>query len=170
MVRAAPVPTITRHIVLIFHRYLTTLAAAELLYDAIYQWDQQGSLTIDDVSLPFFSDLVGSNATSGSFTKGSAQYSSLTSAVRTYADGFIGIVQEYTPSDGSLAEQFTRDSGEPSSATLLTWSFASFLTTVSRRNGEVPSSWGSSKVNTVPSQCNGDTVIGTYVTPTLGSW
>ncbi|KAL4866683.1 Six-hairpin glycosidase-like protein [Aspergillus spectabilis] len=26
--------------------YLTTLAAAELLYDAIYQWDQQGSLTI----------------------------------------------------------------------------------------------------------------------------
>ncbi|KAL2862489.1 glycoside hydrolase family 15 protein, partial [Aspergillus lucknowensis] len=150
--------------------YLTTLAAAEVLYDALYQWDQQGSLSVDEVSLPFFSDLVGSNVTTGEFSKSSGQYKSLTSAVKTYADGFVSVVQEYTPSDGSLAEQYTRDGGEPASATLLTWSFASFLTAVSRRNGEVPASWGSSKANTLPSQCSGETVTGTYVTPTPGSW
>ncbi|KAL2839805.1 putative glucoamylase precursor [Aspergillus pseudoustus] len=150
--------------------YLTTLAAAELLYDALYQWDQQGTLTVDAVSLSFFTDIIGSNVTTGSFSKTSAQYTSLTSAVKTYADGFVSIVQEYTPSDGSLAEQFTRDAGEPASATLLTWSFASFLTAVSRRNGEVPASWGASKAGTLPSQCSGETVTGSYVTPTPGSW
>ncbi|KAL2818000.1 putative glucoamylase precursor [Aspergillus cavernicola] len=150
--------------------YLATTAAAELLYDALYQWDQQGTLTITDVSLAFFSDLVGSNATTGSFSQSSAQYQSITSAVKTYADGFLSVVQEYTPTDGSLAEQFTRDTGEAASATLLTWSFAAFLTAIQRRNGEVPASWGSSTASAAPSECSAATVAGTYATAAAGSW
>ncbi|RHZ44433.1 glycoside hydrolase family 15 protein [Aspergillus thermomutatus] len=149
--------------------YLTTLAAAELLYDALYQWDKQGAIEVTDVSLPFFKDLA-SNVTAGSYSKGSAGYASLTGAVKTYADGFISVVQQYTPSNGGLAEQFGRDSGEPVSAADLTWSYAAFLTAVARRNGEVPASWGSSTANTVPSQCSGTTATGTYVTPTATAW
>ncbi|PLB55671.1 putative glucoamylase precursor [Aspergillus steynii IBT 23096] len=148
--------------------YLTTLAAAEVLYDALYQWDKQGSLTVTDTSLPFFQDLA-SNTTTGSYSKSSAEYTALTSAVKTYADGFVSVVQEYTPSDGGLAEQFTRDNGDPTSAVDLTWSFASFLTAASRRAGDVPASWGSS-ASELPSQCSGDTVTGSYATPTPGSW
>lgn len=150
-------------------RYLTTLAAAEQLYDALYQWDKQGSIDITDVSLPFFTDLVN-NTKTGSFDSSSSEYESITGAVKAYADGFIDIVQAYTPSDGALSEQFSRDSGDQASAALLTWSFASFLTTVARRNGQVPLSWGSSTATEVPSECSGETVAGTYASPSVGSW
>ncbi|KAF9885466.1 hypothetical protein FE257_012902 [Aspergillus nanangensis] len=149
--------------------YLTTLAAAELLYDALYQWDAQGTLTVNDVSQAFFQDLVG-NVTAGDYAKSSAEYKSLTAAVKSYADGFVSVVQEYTPSDGGLAEQFTRDGGDPASAVNLTWSFASFLTAMDRRDGTVPPSWGASAANEVPSECSGETVTGTYATPSPGTW
>lgn len=71
--------------------YLCTLAAAELLYDALYQWDHIGSLTVDSVSLSFFRDLYGSAAT-GTYSSSSATYSSIVHSVKTYADGFVSIV------------------------------------------------------------------------------
>lgn len=71
--------------------YLCTLAAAELLYDAIYQWDRIGSLTIDSVSLGFFRDLYGAAAT-GTYSSSTETYSSIVGAVKTYADGYVGIV------------------------------------------------------------------------------
>ncbi|KAK7215692.1 hypothetical protein V2G26_003695 [Clonostachys chloroleuca] len=122
--------------------YLTTLAAAEQLYAAIYQWDKIGSLTVDSVNLAFFKDIVPS-AAAGTYAKGSTTYQTIISAVHTYADDFIAVVQKYTPSNGALAEQYTRGNGSPTSATDLTWSYAAFLTTVERRSGVVPPSWGS---------------------------
>lgn len=71
--------------------YLCTLAAAELLYDALYQWNNIGSLTIDSVSLGFFKDLYSSAAT-GTYSSSSATYSSIVSAVKAYADGYVSIV------------------------------------------------------------------------------
>ena len=152
-----------------FPRYLATLAAAEQLYDALYQWDKQGALAITTTSLPFFQALSSSAAT-GNYSSSSSTYSSLTSAVKGYADGFVSIVQNYTPSNGSLAEQFSRDNGTPLSAGDLTWSYAAFLTAEDRRSGTVPSSWGSSTANQVPSQCSGSSATGSYTTPSVGSW
>jgi glucoamylase len=150
-------------------RYLATLAAAEQLYDALYQWKQQGSLTITQTSLPFFQDL-DSTARVGNYSSSSSTYTSLTGAVQTYADGFFSVVQQYTPSNGSLAEQFTRDDGAPISARDLTWSYAAFLTASDRRSGIVPASWGASSANKVPSQCQGSSATGSYSTPNVGSW
>lgn len=141
-----------------------------MLYDALHQWDKQGTLEVTDISQPFFQDLVG-NATTGSFAKSSAGYTSLTSAVKTYADGFVAVVQEYTPSGGNLAEQFSRDGGEPASASDLTWSYAAFLTAVSRRNGNVPPSWGADGASgSLPDTCSGETVTGEYAEPSVGGW
>jgi hypothetical protein len=39
-----------------------------------------------------------------------------------YADGYMSIVEEYTPSGGALAEQFSKSDGTPLSAANLTWS------------------------------------------------
>ncbi|KAJ5546967.1 hypothetical protein N7494_004552 [Penicillium frequentans] len=149
--------------------YLATLAAAEQLYDALLQWNKQGSLAVTQTSLPFFQALVSSAAT-GNYSSSSSTYSSLTSAVKTYADEFMSIVQQYTPSNGSLAEQFTRDNGTPTSAGDLTWSYAAFLTAEDRRAGTVPSSWGASGANQVPSQCQGSSATGSYTTPSVGAW
>lgn len=150
-------------------RYLTTLAAAEQLYDALYQWKRQGSLSITQTSLPFFQGLVLSAAT-GNYSSSSTTYSSITKAVQAYADGFVSVVQQYTPNNGTLSEQFSRENGTPISARDLTWSYASFLTAVARRGRSMPSSWGSSRANKVPTQCQGSSATGTYVTPTVRSW
>lgn len=150
-------------------RYLTTLAAGEQLYDALYQWKKQGSLAITQTSLPFFKDLV-SSATVGNYSSTSPTYTSVTNAVKAYADGFVSIVQQYTPSNGSLSEQFSRDNGTPLSARDLTWSYAAFLTASDRKAGSMPKSWGASQANKVPSKCHGGSATGTYVTPTATSW
>lgn len=71
--------------------YLCTMAAAELLYDALYQWNRIGSITIDSVSLAFFKDVYSSAAT-GTYSSSSATYSAIISAVKTYADGYMSIV------------------------------------------------------------------------------
>jgi len=46
--------------------YLNTLAAAEQLYDALYIWNKTGTITVTDVSLPFFKDFL-STVTSGTY-------------------------------------------------------------------------------------------------------
>ncbi|EON64555.1 hypothetical protein W97_03788 [Coniosporium apollinis CBS 100218] len=134
--------------------YLATLAAAEQLYDALYQWNRRGSITVDAVSLAFFRDLVPNVAT-GTYASNSATYKSLTTAVKNYADGYMAVVQKYTPANGALAEQFSKTDGKPLSAADLTWSYAAFLTAAARRNGVVPASWGEPTANRAPGVCKG---------------
>lgn len=116
-------------------------------------------------SLAFFQDFSPSIAT-GSYDSSTSTYATLTKAIKSYADGYMSIVEKYTPPNGSLAEQFSRSDGTQLSAGDLTWSYAAFLTAVARRNGQMPASWGESSANTVPSACSGTSEQGTYMTPT----
>lgn len=102
----------------------------------------------------------------GTYASSSPTFTTLTTAIKTYADGYVGIIETYTPSNGSLAEQFSRSNGSPLSAVDLTWSYASFLTAVARRSGQMPASWGELNANTVPSTCSATSAQGTYSTPT----
>lgn len=132
--------------------YLSTHAAAEQLYSAIHQWNYQGAITITDVSLPFFKDLLPNSAV-GTYSKSSKTFGSIIKAVSTYADDFITVSKTYTPADGALAEQFDRNTGVPLSAVHLTWSYASFIGATDRRAGVVGPSWGESTANKVPAVC-----------------
>lgn len=148
--------------------YLTTIAVAEQLYDALTVWGQQGSLEVTSVSLRFFRTFNSSIAV-GTYAASSSQYTALTAAIKEYADGFIEVVAKYTPGDGSLAEQYNRNTGVPLSAADLTWSYASVLTAFAARDGFVPASWGADGL-TAPSSCSpgggggggGDTVAVTF--------
>ncbi|KAG6866205.1 hypothetical protein C0991_007230 [Blastosporella zonata] len=131
--------------------YLTTLAVAEQLYDAIIVWKAKGSITVTAVSQPFFANLV-SGTVAGTYASSSSTYTSLLSAVQTYADSFVSVVSKYTPTNGGLAEQYSRSNGAPTSAVDLTWSYASLLTAVNARNGVAPASWGAAGL-TVPTTC-----------------
>ncbi|KAF5693987.1 glucoamylase [Fusarium globosum] len=148
--------------------YLATLAAAEQLYDAIYVWKQQGSITVSDVSLSFFKGLVSSVST-GTYASDSATFKSITDAVSKYADGYVAIVAKYVGTDGHLAEQFDKNDGHPLSATDLTWSYAAFLSAADRRAGVIPPSWAGS-VAAVPNQCGTNTVAGSYSSATATSF
>ena len=101
--------------------YINTAAAAELLYSALYQWSRLGSLTITSTSLPFFRDFLPA-ATTGTYVTSSSTYTTLTNAIRTYADGYMSLIEKYTPCGGGLTEQFSRSDGTPLSAVDLTWS------------------------------------------------
>lgn len=74
--------------------------------------------------------------------------------------------QQYTPSNGALAEQYSRSDGSPLSAADLTWSYAAFLSAADRRAGFVPASWKSSAANTVPGSCSDPSYGGSYTNAT----
>jgi glucoamylase len=143
--------------------YLTTFAVAEQLYDALIVWNAQGSLNVTDLSLPFFQQF-SSALSPGTYLSSDDTFKTLTTAIKNFADGFIAINANYTPSNGGLAEQFSKYDGTPLSALDLTWSYASALTAFSARNGTVPASWGASGLQ-VPSVCSsygGPTVAVTF--------
>ncbi|CAI7588878.1 unnamed protein product [Penicillium pancosmium] len=149
--------------------YLCTMAAAEQLYDALYQWNKAGSLTISSVSLSFFKDLYSSAAT-GTYSSSSTAYSSIVSAVKTYADGYMSIAEQYAYTNGSMSEQFLRADGTPASARDLTWSYAALLTANMRRNSVVPAAWGETSASSVPGTCSATSATGTYSTATNTNW
>jgi len=131
--------------------YLSTFAVAEQLYDALLTWESVRSLNVTDTSLGFFSQFVP-DIDPGTYFSNSSQYSTLTSAIKSFANGFVQIAASYTPSDGGLAEQFDKSTGHPLSAADLTWSYASVLTANDSYAGIKPAGWGA-KGLVVPSVC-----------------
>lgn len=141
--------------------YLNTLAAAEQLYDALHVWKQEGYIDVTSISRPFFDDFLP-GIYPGTYNNGSDSYNVLLERISAYADGFIGIVAKYIGPSGSLAEQFSKEDGTPLSASDLTWSYASFLTSTDRRAGIVPPSWADDTVKSIPDACHGTSTIGIY--------
>jgi glucoamylase len=131
--------------------YLCTAAVAEQLYDALKVWNKQGSLTVTVVSLSFFKQFAPVQP--GMYDSSTPTFATLTSQIKLYADGFLYIMAKYTPKDGHLAEQFSRNDGNPLSAADLTWNYAAALTAFAARNGTtLPASWGA-KGLLVPAVC-----------------
>ncbi|KAI1849333.1 hypothetical protein JX266_004828 [Neoarthrinium moseri] len=145
--------------------YLITAGAAEYLYDAIAQWKTQEALTIDDTSLAFFQDIYPAARTKTySSNDTCAEFSHIIDAVHNYADSFVAVVEQYTPANGSLSEQFNKTApGNPLSAYDLTWSYAAFVTMAERRAGQYPPSWEPSTAVTLPAQCAASSAKGSYV-------
>ncbi|KAF2733382.1 1, 4-alpha-D-glucan glucohydrolase [Polyplosphaeria fusca] len=152
--------------------YLTTLAVAEQLYDAIQQWSTLNSITITSVDLAFWQSIypsakVGTVKKLRGATYGKSQFNKMLDAVLAFADSFVEVALAHTPADRRLAEQFSRENGTAVSARDLTWSYASFVTMHSARlsaTTEYPQnpSWGAPKAPKVPAQCVVSSVTGTY--------
>ncbi|KIY48876.1 glucoamylase [Fistulina hepatica ATCC 64428] len=131
--------------------YLTTLAVAEQLYDSLIVWDKQGYLNVTSFSLVFF-EIFDESIEEGVYESDSATFTDLTSAISEWADDFVAIVAEYTPSSGNLSEEYSETDGSQVSAEDLTWSYAAALTAFAARAGVTPASWGASGL-TVASSC-----------------
>ncbi|KAH7347120.1 glucoamylase [Plectosphaerella cucumerina] len=149
--------------------YLNTFAAAEQLYDALYIWKRSSSIAVTQTSLAFFRDLVPSIST-GQFASGSTTYNSIISAASSYADGFVNIAATYASPNGSIAEQYNRNNGQPLSARDLTWSYASFLSAAQRRRGFVAPGWAKADSSAVPGSCFATSVQGSYTSATVTSF
>jgi glucoamylase len=130
---------------------LSTFSVAEQLYDALLTWESTGFIEVTEISLAFFRQLWP-NTHTGKYYQLEWEYWQIRRAVKIFADGFIEIAAKYTPSDGSLSEQFDRQTGAPTSARDLTWSYASVLTAGDSFAGVRPVNWGA-KGLVVPSTC-----------------
>ncbi|KAH0585949.1 hypothetical protein H2248_007235 [Termitomyces sp. 'cryptogamus'] len=131
--------------------YLTTAAVAEQLYDALIVWKAQKSVTVTSISLAFFQQFLPS-IQPGIYMSSSKTYTILVNAIKQHADDFLAVNAKYTPADGSLSEQYNRETGVPLSAKHLTWSYASALTAFAARGGRVLPSWGAKGLK-VPDVC-----------------
>jgi glucoamylase len=144
--------------------YLITLAAAEFLYDAAAQWTAQGAVTVDKTSLAFFQDILPSSQATTYGAATGCQFAQIVKATTAYADSFVSVAQKYTPTNGSLSEQFLKSTpGNPLSAYDLTWSFASFVTMAQRRAGQYPAGWTEGLPSTLPEQCSNGTLCASNV-------
>jgi len=132
--------------------YLATFAVSEQLYLALSSWSKAGSLNITSTSLPFFK-VFSSSAAVGSYASSTSTYTTLTAAIKTYADSFVLVNAKYTPSSGALSEQYSKTNGAQTSAVDLTWSYASALTAFNARAGNLPAAWGAQGLS-VPSTCS----------------
>ncbi|KAJ3553980.1 hypothetical protein NM688_g3339 [Phlebia brevispora] len=131
--------------------YLTTFAVAEQLYDALIVWEAQHELQVTETSLEFFRQF-DPFVEVGTYASWTLTYQTMTSAIKTFADGFVLENAKYTPSNGELSEQYDKSTGQQTSAIDLTWSYASALTVFAARSGFTSPSWGA-KGLTVPATC-----------------
>ncbi|SNX85663.1 related to Glucoamylase precursor [Melanopsichium pennsylvanicum] len=106
--------------------YICTLAAAELLNTVVSVANTRGNVSVTSTSLPFYTQFSSSAAT-GTFSSGSSQYTALTSGMKAMADGFVNIVNSHSWPNGSLNEEFNRNTGYNQGARDLTWSYAAFV-------------------------------------------
>ena len=146
------------------------------MYDSLWVYDRFCSITIGDLSLPFWKDIYPA-AKTGLWLKGSTSQESsdtfreLYNAMRSYADGFIEIVRNSLPENGSLYEQFSYIDGKPLGARDLSWSYGAFLSMKDRREGKMPVSWGArNAARIIPSKCNITQFKGTYSPVEEKSW
>ncbi|CAK7237146.1 hypothetical protein SCUCBS95973_009862 [Sporothrix curviconia] len=165
--------------------YLITQGAAEFLYDAVAQWSHQGVISVDATSLAFFQDLYPAATSGVTYTNRSSSssvskrskskctatrsvnaFQTIVDAATAYADSFVAVAQQYTPSNGSLSEQFDKATGQPLSAYDLTWSFASFVTMARRRAGDYPAYSWATDAATVPAVCTASSTDGVYAPAT----
>lgn len=76
-------------------------------------------------------------------------------------------MQKYTPSDGSLSEQFNKTlPSNPVSANDLTWSYAAFVSMAERRAGQYPPSWVPQSETPPPATCAASSTPGAYAPAT----
>ena len=78
-----------------------------------------GSLFIAEVDLAFWQSIYP-GAKTGQYNSGTSSFNNLVSAAIKFADGFVGIVDKYIPTSGSLSEQYSRGNGTAISAHDLT--------------------------------------------------
>ena len=113
---------------------LTTAAMAELHYElaaTIAKWD---SYQVDDRNVAFLRSALGAIRSDRTIEpgqrlmRGSDEMKDLLSALVARGDEFIKRVRLHANPDGSLSEQFDRNTGYMTSAEELTWSHASIIT------------------------------------------
>ena len=102
---------------------------AQYLYSAALEFEQVGSLSVNNITTPFFS-YYAPNARLESptiYSSDTAQFNSAIESLKGWGDAYIRRIKYHTPAGRNLAEEFNRNDGYAQGAADLTWSYASLL-------------------------------------------
>ncbi|MCV2423887.1 glycoside hydrolase family 15 protein, partial [Paucibacter sp. DJ4R-1] len=127
-----------------------------------------GKIQITQLSLPFFQQIYPS-AKVGTYSVISKDGLAILFAVRKYADQFVLVNKKFVGPGGSMAEQFDRATGAPTSAVDLTWSYASAITAFDARSFKLPESWGAKNLKAPSGTCRSQPIPKVPVTFNLVS-
>ncbi|KAF7727643.1 Glucoamylase, intracellular sporulation-specific [Apophysomyces ossiformis] len=114
--------------------FLATTAFSELYYRALLEWQETG-VTVTSISKDFFSKFDPNASAGKKYSPGSNEFASLAQNIASAADRFLSTVNYHRNSNGSLSEEFDRNTGYMTGARDLTWSHAAFITAGLARAG-----------------------------------
>lgn len=117
--------------------FLTTLAFAELSYKARLQFIRQRSVKITPLNMKFlgqFDSRIQNLAPGTVLAAGTPAFQAITKGLLRKGDEYFRRVLLHRGPDGSLSEQFNRDSGYMQGAPNLTWSHAAVLSALFSRH------------------------------------
>lgn len=116
--------------------FLATLAYAEFYFEAVQVWKEKKTIEVTQLNQNFFLPLrfyPGQTIVSGD-----PSYPLILRQLCREGDRFLERVRFHAPRDGSLSEQFNRDTGFMQGARDLTWSYDSFLSALRARSACQP--------------------------------
>ncbi|KAJ4989102.1 glucoamylase [Stagonosporopsis vannaccii] len=117
--------------------FLCTSSAAEILYRTASHISTSSKLTISTISLPFYASLLASSSldiNEGTYGPNDALFHSIIERLSTVGDQFLSVVRKHVDTEGSMSEQFDKETGFMTGALDLTWSYGAFLQAVRARN------------------------------------
>lgn len=117
--------------------YLCTSAAAELMYAADDSIRKKKNITITKTSEQFYQQFLPTASADTVFSAGDKEYETILRGMRAHGDEFLATVRHFAQTNGSLSEQYNRDTGKPQGARDLTWSYGAFISAVQQRRGEL---------------------------------
>jgi glucoamylase len=116
--------------------FLCTSSAAEILYRSSSHFFSTSNITISSTSLPFYKSLLASSSldvNEGTFGPSDALFHSIVERLGLVGDQFLTVVRRHVDSEGSMSEQFDKETGFMTGALDLTWSYGAFLGAVKAR-------------------------------------
>lgn len=118
--------------------FLCTSSAAEILYRTASHLSVSGSLTTNPLNVEFYAALLPSSSSpelsaNTTYTADDASFKAVIERLRHVGDEFLSVVKTHVDAEGSMSEQFDRETGHLRGARDLTWSYGAFLQAVRAR-------------------------------------
>jgi glucoamylase len=110
--------------------FLITAGAAEYCY-RLHNLLQTQSLAVDDRSRPLLEHAAARPLPPGNLSATDRQL--VASGFRRLGDAYLRRVRHHAGADGSMSEQFHRETGAMTGATSLTWNYAALLRAIDQR-------------------------------------
>ncbi|MGZ3689248.1 MAG: glycoside hydrolase family 15 protein, partial [Bdellovibrionota bacterium] len=99
-----------------------------LYFKCASNWEAQGAIPITAASARFFARIGTVVKPGETLYTGDPRFNAVIHSLRDTGDGYLRRVRYHSAANGSMSEQFNRDTGFMQSAIELTWSYVSLLT------------------------------------------